>query len=148
MIESVPSMAPTSPPETRGVEHPYTPAFGGPGQLPGEEGRGGAHVDDEGAFSGPFQQAIVTGDDLLYLRRPGEHGDDDVAPLGDLLRRVGDRRPVTRKPFGLGPGAVVDHEFVARPQEILRHGRPHDPEAHEPHLLHRAASLRLDLSAV
>src|SRR4028118_988363 len=33
----------------RGVEHAHAPDFGGAGQLSGEGGRGGAHVDDEGA---------------------------------------------------------------------------------------------------
>src|SRR5215211_8204386 len=46
-----------------------------------------------------------------------------------------------RKPFRLGPGAVVDHEFVARLQKVARHGRAHDPQPHESHLLLHPLSL-------
>ena len=38
--------------------------------------------------------------------------------------------------FRLISGAIVDHVFMARLQEIARYGRAHDPEPHEPHLLH------------
>ena len=38
--------------------------------------------------------------------------------------------------FRLTSGAIVDHEFMARLQEVARHGHAHDPESHEPHLLH------------
>ena len=57
---------------------------------------------------------------------------NDAAILGHLPRRVGDLGPERLR---LVPGAVVDHEVVARSKEVLRHGRPHDPEAYEPDLL-------------
>src|SRR5215212_3795093 len=47
---------------------------------------------------------------------------------------------MSRKLFRLGPGAVVNYEFVARLQKVARHGRAHDPQPHEPHLLHRPLS--------
>ena len=47
--------------------------------------------------------------------------------------------PALCKPFGLCPGAVLDHQSVTRLQEVPRHGHAHDPETHETNSLHRAS---------
>jgi hypothetical protein len=63
-------------------------------------------------------QAAFPGDDLPDLGRPGEHGDHDIARLGDLTRGAGDLGPLFTERLGLRPGAVVDHEVEDARQQV------------------------------
>src|SRR5215213_797919 len=87
---------PDVPAGDRGVQHPNAPFSGGVGQPPGENRRGGAHVDDEGTVSGSFQQSALPGYHLIHFGRSREHGDNCAARLRDLPGRIGDPRPALR----------------------------------------------------
>jgi hypothetical protein len=93
-------------------------------QPPGEGGGGGAHVYDEGAGPGPLQQAALPGDHLLDLGRPGQHGDDNVALLGDLPGRVGDLGP------GRGKVRAPDDTSGAAERLLRPLGPGRKPPAH------------------
>jgi hypothetical protein len=119
-------------PADRRVEHTDPSFAGGPGQLPGQGRRGGAHVHDERALSGSLQEPRLSGHGLLDLRRSGEHGDGNGALSGNLGGTVGYLSPSLRRQLlGLPPGAVVEHQLVARPHEVAGHRSAHDPQSHE-----------------
>ena len=71
-------------------------------------------------------------DDLLDIRRVGDHGDDDLRAGGDLGRRARHHRPPRRQFGGLRDGAIVDRQRMAALQDVSRHRTTHDPQSDEP----------------
>ena len=97
MIDSVPSRAPTSPPDT-GASNAVSPHLRrGVENRPRHRRRDRAHVDQE--LTGPRagDHAVIAEVDLLDVGRVGQHRDHDVAALGDLFGRVGDIRVRARR---------------------------------------------------
>src|SRR5215211_3288417 len=133
MIESVPFLAPTSPPETgassiptplslavrassraRGGEEVLISTMSEPSLAPSNKPPSPATTSS--TSDGPGSMVM-----LMSLNSATSH----------LPRRIGDQRPVFRKLLCLDPGAVMDHKIVACLQEVARHGRAHDPEPRE-----------------
>jgi hypothetical protein len=125
MIESVPSMAPTSPPETGAF------LFHLRSELLRDHRRDRARVDDQGAFLDTFEDPVLPDQYLLDLRRVGQHRNDDVGSLRDLPRAAGDRGAVPGEFLGLRLRAVKDDQLVARFDQVLGHRLAHDPEPYE-----------------
>ena len=73
------------------------------GERARDHRRDRAHVDDERALARAGQQPVVAVEDLLHLRRVGEHEDDDAGLLGDLARVRGGGRVVRCSERGRRP---------------------------------------------
>ena len=64
-------------------------------------------VDDQRAGTGTVHDTVLSEQDLLHVRRAGEHGEDRVAPGGQGGGRLRGRRPaLDQRLEGDGPIAV------------------------------------------
>ena len=75
--------------------------------------RVGRQVEIGRAFLHARKQPVVAERDLLDLGRAGQRGEDDLALLGERLRRVGPDRAGRQILLGRGAADVVDDELVA-----------------------------------
>ena len=94
-----------------------------------------------------MQQAVLPGDDLLDLGWSWEHGDNDIALLGDLLRATGGRGSFGGEFLDRALAPVVDCEIVSRFHEVAGHRPPHDPEPHEAYSLDHRDSFHWSVSS-
>jgi hypothetical protein len=126
MIDRVPAMAPTSPPET-GASMKSTPAAASSSPILAGGGRGdGAHVDSD------QPGAAAAGDaahDLGDVRRIGDHGDHQFIAPGRIGRAAGGFGAGVEQRLHRFGAARPDGDLVAALDEIERHRAPHDAEA-------------------
>jgi hypothetical protein len=123
MMLSVASRAPTSPAADGRVDVADALLVRGGRELARDDRRDRAHVDDQ-ASRARVREDLA--DDLLHLRRVGQHRDDHVGLLGKLTRRL---RP--RGALHVAPREAVDDHVVAGVDEVARHRRAHHAESDE-----------------
>ena len=107
----------------------HTPVRGSRPDLAGHIHRHRGCVDDQGGdVLAVGEQPLRTGHDLLEVRRPGDHGDDDV-PVGEVGGAADDPRPESAQRLRLGAGAVVDREVAALLEQARGQHRAHPADA-------------------
>ena len=80
----------------------------------------------------PFEQSFITLEDRPERIGVRDHRDDDVALLGERLRRLGDGRPDRRQGLAALVGAIPDGEREPRLRHSAGHRRPHPAQTYEP----------------
>src|SRR5512139_2365249 len=127
MMESVPSFAPVSPPDT-GASSMCTPRSASAAAM--RRGRRhGAHVDDGVAGAGAVHQAAVAEDDLLDVGGVGNDGEADVGFGGDFGRRALAECAGDQHRLESVEAATVNEQLMPGAEQILRHRAAHDAAA-------------------
>jgi hypothetical protein len=124
MIDRVPAMAPTSPPET-GASIKSTPATAK--SSPIWRAAAGAMVLMSTATS-PGSAALATAHDLGHVGRIGHHGNDQFVTACRVSRTWCDGAGIEQGLHRFG-ATRPDSDRMAALDEIVRHRAPHDAQA-------------------
>jgi hypothetical protein len=131
-----PLLGPRDAPGDRRIQHADTARRGGRSHGPDRLRVHGAHVDEDAPLPGPLQDPPGRKRHLPQGRGVRHHGDHDAARRRHLRRAPAhpDGAARGRREFlRLAPRSVVDRQGIAGPVQARRHGRPHEPQPHEPH---------------
>ena len=102
--------------------------------VAGELRRARGEVDEVGALASGADEAVGGQVDVLDVGGVADHGEDDVGLARGVGRRVGPLGAAGKKRLGLGLGAVVHGEVIARVEDVAADRGAHDAGADEGHL--------------
>src|SRR6266511_4197521 len=123
----------------RAVEHGGAGGGHLPRQLPGQPGAHGAHVHVDLAGAEAREDAVVPLGHGQQRGRVGHHREDHLGRGRDLARGVCELEPLLDQPGGLGLGAVVAGDVMARVEQPSGDPTAHDPEPDESEVGHAAS---------
>ena len=108
--------------------------LGGIVDVAGELRRARGEVDEVGALASGADEAVGGQVDVLDVGRVANHRKDDVSLAGGVGRGIRPLGAAGKKRLGLGLGAVVHGEVIARVEDVATDRGAHDAGADEGHL--------------